>query len=171
MKRILLVIALLAFGGAARAQTPCPSGKTCGGGVTFTVTFQAPGAPASVSPAQVVAGAAATTVTLAAQSGSSFNSTMVVEACQATPAVCTTATDLATTFVSATSMTAVIPASLLTSSGTITIYISQPNAAHAANVFWGAPAVDATHSAATAYNVKRSAVSLGPTQPWAQRAA
>lgn len=154
MKRSLLLLGIIVlFASAAPAQTapPCPVGKTCSGGVTFTVTFSNPTAPASVSPVQVVAGAAATTVTLTAASGSTFNNQMVVEACQATPTPCTTQTDLATTFVSATTITAVVPVALLSSSGTVSLYVSQPNNAHASILHW-----QPSTSVVAGYNVYRS---------------
>jgi hypothetical protein len=155
-----IFLAVLLFGGAnARAQTapPCPTSKTCSGSVTFTVTFPNPTAPASVAPAQVVAGAAATTITLTAASGSTFNNQMVVEACQVTPTPCTTQTDLATTFVSSTSMTAVIPVTLLASSGTVAVYISQPSNAHASILNW-----QKSTSVVAGYRIYRSGTSGGP---------
>jgi|GEM_PF-3941221 len=154
------VLGLLLYAGFMMAQTPpCPTGKTCSGSVTFTVTLPAPGTPASIAPTSVVAGAAATTVTLTAASGSAFNSQMVVEACAVTPTPCTAQTDLATTFVSASSITAVIPVTMLASSGTIAIYISQPTSAHATNLNWTAPG--GSDPAAT-YNAYRSGTSGGP---------
>jgi hypothetical protein len=160
-KKIVLALALLFVLSIARplqAQTPpCPTGKTCSGGVTFTVSFPNPTSPASVAPSSVVAGAAATTVTLTAASGSSFNAQMVVEACAVTPTPCTTQTDLATTFVSATSITAVVPVALLANSGTISLYISQPANAHASNLSW-----TPSTSVVAGYNVYRGAVSGGP---------
>jgi hypothetical protein len=159
---LLLLTAMLPRDARAQSAPPCPASKTCSGGVTFTVTFPNPTSPASVAPAQVVAGAAATTITLTAAGGSSFNAQMAVEACQVTPTPCTAQTDLATTFVDATHLTAVIPPALLSNSGTLSIYISQPSNAHASILNWGAPASDASHSAAVAYNVYRSGTSGGP---------
>jgi hypothetical protein len=131
------VLTLLLFSLVVAAQTPpCPTGKTCSGSVTFTVTFPNPSSPASVAPSSVVAGAAATTITLTAASGSTFNAQMVVEACSVTPTPCTTQTDLATTFVSASSITAVVPVALLANSGTLSLYISQPANAHATLLNW-----------------------------------
>lgn len=161
MKKTLLTLLLGAsflFVPLAGAQSPpCPAGKTCSGSVTFTVTFPSPGTPASVAPAQVVQGAAATTVTLTAASGFSFNAQMVVEACQVTPAPCAAQTDLATTFVSATSLTAVIPVALLANSGTISLYISQPANAHASILNW-----KPSTSLVAGYHVYRSGTSGGP---------
>lgn len=159
MKRIAFAaLALLFVAVPLFAQTPpCPTGKTCSGGVTFTVSFPNPTSPASVAPSSVVAGAAATTVTLTAASGSAFNAQMVVEACAVTPAPCTTQTDLATTFVSASSLTAVVPVALLANSGTLTFYISQPTNAHASNLSW-----TPSTSVVAGYNVYRGAVSGGP---------
>lgn len=152
MKKMAFAFLFLILAIPAAAQTPpCPASKTCSGSVTFTVTFSSPGTPASVAPAQVVQGAAATTVTLTAASGSTFNAQMVVEACQVTPTPCTTQTDLATTFVSATSITAVVPQALLASSGTISIYLSQPNNAHAILLNW-----NPSTSLVAGYNVYRS---------------
>lgn len=171
MKRIFLAV-LLALGWStfgqqvldcnscivvAQTAPPCPTGKVCSGSVTFTVTFPAPGAPASVSPAQVVAGAAATTITLTAASGSTFNNQMVVEACAVTPTPCSTQTDLATTFVSTTSLTAVVPVGLLSSSGTIAIYISQPSNAHASILNW-----QPSTSVVAGYRVYRGVAHGGP---------
>lgn len=159
-KRIgFAVLALLLFGGFATAQTPpCPTGKTCSGSITFTVTFPNPTSPASVAPAQVVAGAAATTITLTAASGSSFNAQMVVEACAVTPAPCSTQTDLATTFVSASTITAVLPVALLANSGTLALYLSQPSNAHATLLNWTAPGGS---DPAVSYNAYRSGTSGG----------
>lgn len=160
---VFAVLILVGLGGIAAAQTPpCPTGKTCSGSVTFTVTFPNPTSPASVAPAQVVAGAAATTITLTAASGSGFNAQMVVEACSVTPAPCTTQTDLATTFVSATTITAVIPVALLANSGTLALYLSQPSNAHATNLNWAAPGATTPPDPAVAYNVYRSGTSGGP---------
>lgn len=158
---LLLVLTSTLINGVAEAQTapPCPAGKTCSGSVTFTVTFPNPTSPASVAPAQVVAGAAATTITLTAASGSAFNAQMVVEACQVTPAPCAAQTDLATTFVSATSLTAVVPVALLANSGTISIYISQPSNAHATLLNW-----QPSSSVVAGYNVYRAVTSGGPTR-------
>jgi hypothetical protein len=162
MRKLSLILLLALFASElAHAQTPCPVGKTCSGSVTFTVTFPNPTSPASVAPAQVVAGAAATTITLTAASGSAFNAQMVVEACQVTPTPCTTQTDLATTFVSASSMTAVVPVALLSSSGTISIYISQPNNAHATLLKW-----NPSTSIVAGYNIYRSGTPGGsPADP------
>jgi hypothetical protein len=164
MRRFFLgiVLTLLAscgpFTTKVGAQTaPCPTGKTCSGNVIFTVTFPNPIAPAVVSPAQVVAGAAATTITLTAASGSAFNSQMVVEACQVTPAPCTTQTDLATTFVSSTSLTAVVPVALLANSGTLAIYLSQPSNAHASIIN-----LNPSSSVVAGYNFYRSGTPGGP---------
>lgn len=158
MKRIALVVVFLLAAMGARAQTPpCPASKTCSGGVTFTVTFPNPTSPASVAPTQVVAGAAATTVTLTAASGSTFNAQMVVEACQVTPTPCATQTDLATTFVSATSITAVIPVALLANSSTVSLYLSQPSNAHAINLRW-----NPSSSVVAGYRIRRSGTPGGP---------
>jgi hypothetical protein len=156
---ILGVALLLLCPARAATQTPpCPTGKTCSGTVTFTVTLSPPGTPASVSPSSVVGGAPATTVTLTAGTGSSFNAQMIVEICAVTPAPCTTATELVTTFVSASSITAVVPASLLTgTTGSYAIYISQPANAHASLLNW-----NASSSTVAGYNVYRSGTSGGP---------
>src|ERR1035437_837000 len=126
---ILLLILGLTF--TAQAQAPCPTGQTCSGSVTFTVTFGAPTTPASVSPSSVAQGAPQTTITLNAASGSTFNNTMTVQWCQITPTPCTTATALTTTFVPASQLTAVIPAAQLANSGTFAVYLSQPGGGHA----------------------------------------
>lgn len=162
MKKLLSLLLLIVAASAAQAQTaPCPSGDTCGSGVTFTVTFQAPSAPSSVSPSTVVAGAGATLITLAPTSGNTFNSSMVILLCQQTPTACTTATALPTTL-SGANLTATIPATALASSGTVLVYIAQPNSGHAANLNWTPGATDATHSAASSFNVKRAATLAGP---------
>ena len=162
MKYLLLLPLLLLSSLVTFSQsTPCPTGKTCSGSVTFTVSFPAPGTPASVAPSSVVAGAAATIVTLTAATGSTFNNTMVVEACQATPAVCSAATDLATTFVDSTHLTAVIPNTMLASSGTISIYLSQPSSAHAANLQYAPIPANATTPGYFAY---RGGAPGGPTR-------
>lgn len=160
-KAFFIVVVLCLCALCVQAQsTPCPSGDTCSGSVTFTVTFQSPSSPASVAPSSVVAGAGATLITLAPTSGNTFNSSMVILLCQQTPAVCTSATQLTTTLSSG-NLTATIPATTLASSGTIAVYIGQPNTAHAANLQWvpgsggGAP---------SSYSVLRGAVSSGPTQ-------
>jgi len=153
----LLFVCVISLPSAAQTTPPCPASKTCSGSVTFTVTFPNPTAPAAVSPAQVVAGAAATTITLTAASGSIFNAQMVAEACQVTPAPCTTQTDLATTFVDTTHLTAVIPVALLASSGTMSIYLSQPSNAHAINLQW-----NPSSSVVAGYRVYRSGTSGGP---------
>jgi len=132
IQALLFVLFLFAAHPAKAQSTPCPSGQTCGGSVTFTVTFGAPGAPSAVSPNTAVAGSTSpVTLTLTAGTGSTFNSTMTVLWCEITPTPCTTATSLATTFVSSTSITAVVPASMLASSGTFAIYLEQPTGGHA----------------------------------------
>ena len=157
-RRITVFVLVLLAALPAFAQTPpCPTGKTCSGSVTFTVTFPNPTSPASVAPAQVVAGAAATTITLTAASGSAFNAQMVVEACAVTPAPCSTQTDLATTFVSASTITAVVPVALLANSGTLAIYVSQPSNAHAILLNW-----QPSTSVVAGYKVYRSGTSGGP---------
>jgi hypothetical protein len=134
MKRIALFVSLFfTLSIAAFAQQPCPAGRQCSGSVTFTVTYQAPPTPASISPSSVVVGASSTTITLSAASGDSFNNTMIVEMCSITPTPCAAATDLTTTFVSQISLTAAIPAAQLANSGTFAIYISQPLGGHGLN--------------------------------------
>lgn len=154
MKKLLVAMVLFfGLGVEAKAQQPCPTGKVCSGSVTFTVSLPAPTTPAAVSPASVVAGAPATTITLTAVSGATFNNQMVVEACQLTPTVCTAATDLTTTFVDSGHLSAVIPVSMLASSGTIAIYISQPVNAHSVSLNWNESGTVA------GYNLYRSTVS------------
>lgn len=134
MKRITilaLLLATLCVPSRARAQNPCPTGQSCSGSVTFTVTFGAPATPGSVSPSSVSQGAPQTTITLNASSGSTFNNTMTVQWCAITPAPCTTPTALTTTFVSSTQITAVIPSAQLAASGTFAIYLAQPASGHA----------------------------------------
>lgn len=127
---------VLLFSSASKAQSPalpCPAGSVCSGSVTFTVTFGAPTTPTSVSPNSATQGSPSITLTLTAAAGSQFNSTMVVEWCQVTPAPCSSPTPLTTSFVSVSSLTASLPAAQLTSSGTFAIYLSQPSGGHAQN--------------------------------------
>lgn len=75
---------------------------------------------ASIAPTTIAHGAAATTITL---SGTNF-----VKSCQAYAG----ATALSTTWVSATSLTALIPASMLANAGTLTITVHQADAQNSA---------------------------------------
>lgn len=161
MKKLLLLAVLLFAATAAQAQTlPCPASSVCSGAVTFTVAFGAPGTPASISPTSAVAGSsAAVPVTLTPTSGSVFNAQMTVQACQATPTPCTTPVALVTTFNSTGTLTATLPAALLATSGTYSIYIAQPANAHASLLQW-----NGSTSVVAGYNVYRGSVSGGPTQ-------
>jgi hypothetical protein len=93
-------------------SNPAPGGGTCPA-VNFSVVNIAP-TLASIGPAQVVEGAANTTITLV---GTGFLIKSVVT-CGDTP--------LTTTFVSATQLKAAIPASLLLNPDTFDVFVSNP---------------------------------------------
>lgn len=113
--RATLTAAQLATGGviAARVTTPAPGGGTTGT-QSFTVQNPAPSLT-NISPASVTAGAANTTISL---TGSGFVTGSVVRA---------NGTNITTTFVSGTSLTAIVPSSYLVNPGTVSITVSNPN--------------------------------------------
>lgn len=105
---------------AALADTPGsltitvvdPNGVAVGGTGTFTVN---PPSLTGITPSSALIGAANTSITVA---GQGFENGAVVEA---------NGTALATTWVSLNQVTATLPASMLTSAGTITIAVVDPN--------------------------------------------
>jgi hypothetical protein len=158
---LLLVLPILMIGGfavSAQAQTaPCPAGSSCSAPQNFVVTFPGPTLTTSV-PASVTANSGAATLTL---TGTNYSASSVVELCQQTPApACSAPTALATTFVSATSLTAVVPAPITANSGSWSVYVANP-AGHAVNLQW-----QASPTPNVAYNAKRGAVSGGPTRSY-----
>ena len=93
--------------------SPTPGGGTTGP-VTFTINANPVPTLTSISPTSVTAGAAATTITL---TGTNFDSNSSAEF---------NGVAIATTFVSATSLTAVIPAADLTTGGTDPVTVVNP---------------------------------------------
>ena len=113
--RATLTAAQLANGGvlAARVTTPAPGGGTTG---TQSFTVQNPGPVLTgISPSSVTAGAGNTTITL---SGSGFVAQSVVRA---------NGTNITTSFVSGTTLTAIVPAAYFVNPGNVSITVSTPN--------------------------------------------
>ena len=94
--------------------TPAPGGGTSSGAITFTVNNPAPSL-SSISPTGAIAGTSAD-YTLTA-TGSSFVPTSVVK---------WAGTALSTTYVSSTSLTAIIPAANMASTGTFSVTVFSP---------------------------------------------
>ncbi|HQY60254.1 MAG: hypothetical protein IPF92_26670 [Myxococcales bacterium] len=113
--RATLTAAQLATGKviAVRVSTPAPGGGTS---AVQSFTVQNPGPTLTgLSPSTVAARSAATTVTL---TGNGFVTASQVRANGA---------DIATTFVSGTSLTALVPASFLLNPGAVSITVANPN--------------------------------------------
>ncbi|MBB5344386.1 beta strand repeat-containing protein [Tunturibacter empetritectus] len=107
---------LAALASAANVTVTNPDGQTSGGGSStqqVSVTNPKP-TLISITPNSLYAGSADTTFTL---TGTNFNSSSVV---------ISGTTSLATTLVSGTQLTAVAPAALLASMGTLTLSVSNP---------------------------------------------
>lgn len=113
--RATLTAAQVANGGviAVRVSTPAPGGGVSG---TQSLTVQNPSPTLTgLTPPSVMAGAAATTVTL---TGSGFVAGSVVKA---------NGTTISSTYVSSTTLTAVVPAASLVNPGAVSITVTNPN--------------------------------------------
>ncbi len=113
--RATLTAAQLANGGTltARVTTPAPGGGTSG---VQSFTVQNPGPVLTgISPSSVTAGAGNTTISL---TGSGFVAQSVVRA---------NGTNVGTTYVSGTSLTAVVPAAYFVNPGNVSITVFTPN--------------------------------------------
>ena len=112
---------LLAQAGTATIQVVNPN-ETQSNTATFTINAAPPPTIISINPASATAGSAALTLTV---TGTGFLSGAVVN---------WNSTALATTFGSATQLTAAVPASLLAQAGTATIQVVNPNKAQSNTV-------------------------------------
>lgn len=144
---------LLATSGTFTITVSNPS--PAGGNATINFSVSLPATPVPtiqlVSPVSVSAGAAALTVTF---TGTNYQSNAVVNIQKGAGSV----SQLTATFVNATSVTAVVPSSLLTVGGTYSLWITNPGGvvAHTIKLQW-----NASTSTVAGYRIYRAPVSGG----------